>query len=284
MSWWARQAGANTALKTETQWHNEWINLFSHVSSSCFYLSYRVCCNVFFVSCPMLRIKFHWPSEMRGPVTSMLRSVNWAWSNSQCTRKVGPEPITTYIVGGRQQLLCLWWSIWQLYWKLLTFYCWVDCRSKKTPPLCLDVKLSADLWHNSSPIPVWQKKPFAPNLSSLIRSVFPSIVPTHSKPSFTASVGPQLWTCVQSPGLYCFLSRTHPESDRPLTCTPWWPWDRSCSSTWSTFTKTPIPPALKEARPAIISVSATTYTDSRGIWIYHEVVPELTWHLPGEEP
>lgn len=61
-------------------------------------------------------------------------------------------------------------------------------------------------------------------------------------------MGPQFRTSRQSPNVYFFLSRIHPESVRPLTCTAWWPRVCNCSATWSTFTKTPMPPALKKKR------------------------------------
>lgn len=61
-------------------------------------------------------------------------------------------------------------------------------------------------------------------------------------------MGPQFWISRQSPNLYLFLSRNHPESERPLTCTAWWPRVCNCSATMSTFTKTPKPPALRTGR------------------------------------
>ncbi len=71
---------------------------------------------------------------------------------------------------------------------------------------------------------------------------------THLMPLLMASVGAQLKVSKQSVNLYCLLSRNHPESARPLTCTPLWPCDSSCSATLSTFRRTPVPPALVTGR------------------------------------
>lgn len=71
---------------------------------------------------------------------------------------------------------------------------------------------------------------------------------TDLMPFLTDSMGPQLRTSRQSPNVYFFLSRIHPESVRPLTCTAWWPRVCNCSATWSRFTKAPMPPALKKKR------------------------------------
>lgn len=114
------------------------------------------------------------------------------------------------------------------------------------------MSLSADLWHDRPPVPAQQQRIIAftnslqINPSSLLIPI--CVIPlSHLRPLFTASMGLQLSTSWQSLGLYGVLLRTHPESDRPLTFTP--PaWASSCCAMWSTFTKTPIPPALTTGR------------------------------------
>ena len=86
------------------------------------------------------------------------------------------------------------------------------------------------------------------SLSVLMRALLPLTFCafTNLMLFFKESMGPQFRTSRQSPNLYFFLSRIHPESVRPLTCTAQWPRVCNCSATWSTFTKTPMPPALKK--------------------------------------
>lgn len=64
-------------------------------------------------------------------------------------------------------------------------------------------------------------------------------------PLLMVSVGAQLTASTQSVQWYCLLSRNQPESDSPRTCIPVWPRPSSSSATRSTFSRTPVPPALQ---------------------------------------
>lgn len=67
---------------------------------------------------------------------------------------------------------------------------------------------------------------------------------THLMPLLIASVGAHPIVSTQSVQRYCLLSRNHPESASPRTWTELWPRLFRSSATPSTFSRTPVPPAL----------------------------------------
>lgn len=69
------------------------------------------------------------------------------------------------------------------------------------------------------------------------------------------SVGAQAAVSPQSVHWYCLLSRNQPESERPRTWIPVWPKPSSSSATASTFSRTPVPPALFPQKHTLISPS-----------------------------
>lgn len=170
----------------------------------------------------------------------------------------------------------------------LTFYWWEYSVSKETVPLFPLMGLPAPLWHYSSPVPdragkksTWCLYQRPDDLISWLKNYYYHLTKSWLKtfynnthwvpylmPLLMVSVGAQLTVSTQSVQWYCLLSRNQPESDRPRTCIPVCPSPSSSSATRSTFSRTPVPPAL---HTEIWYFHTGTYTGigmkCRGFWI-----------------
>lgn len=307
-----RQAGANIALPVRTQNHtfNKKVVCFFFIGSCvCVPVcqSYGTSRSVLLSSCPRFCMYLHWPSWTGCPVRWMLSTVSWASSNSHCTTNTGPRrnrgctagqtlddthlPLSLSSVLRRSSGggLCGWVTHFSTWGRLYTQ------RNSSTPlphePVCSSLAPSRPSTcttakcHHSSTSVLLGPPSFHPHVLSVVRL-------SYLMPLFMASVGAQLMVSRQSVNLYCLLSRNHPESARPLTCTPWWPCDSSCSATRSTFRRTPVPPALltgrvgSECAPEPLSLVKHIHTVQKGghTHTHAHMQPELTCFLPGAGP
>lgn len=140
----------------------------------------------------------------------------------------------------------------------LTLNGWKHSVSKETVPLLPWMDLPASLRHHSSPVPdgarqiqCWGNIRVATYfiISSPAAKIFPTAVLCgdwlpYLMPLLMVSVGEQVTVSTQSGQWYCLLSKNQPESDRPRTCIPVCPRPSRSSATRSTFSRTPVPPAL----------------------------------------
>lgn len=105
---------------------------------------------------------------------------------------------------------------------------------------------------------------------------------TYLMPLLMVSVGAQLTVSTQSVKWYCLLSRNQPESDRPRTCIPVCPSPSSSSATLSTFSNTPVPPAL-HAENLISTYSVQEYEWMIQFQCYVKNVHTWTYLLPASK-
>lgn len=137
----------------------------------------------------------------------------------------------------------------------LTFQGRVDFISKEAIPFFSCVSQSAALRHNTAPVPAPQRTSWETQFS-LLSCHFPSCPPLapHLMPLLIASVGAQPMVSTQSVQRYCLLSRNHPESASPRTWTELCPRLFRSSATRSTFSRTPVPPALNNTHIHTVTI------------------------------
>lgn len=178
----------------------------------------------------------------------------------------------------------------------LTLYWWEDSITKETVPLLSFMGLPAPLWYHSSPVPDGTGEMMGytvPRLASWWSRHSTKISPSHKSLSFydnnhwlpylmpllMVSEGAQLTASKQSVLWCCLLSRNQPESDSPRTCIPVCPSPSSSSATWSTFRRTPVPPALHAQTWHILRkhLHRRTWMTCLGFWISNHKQNVHTW-------
>lgn len=226
----------------------------------CVYQSYDTSRSVLLISCSKFCMYLHWPSVRGRAVRLSISMDSWTLSISPCTTNTGPGQERRDTLQVRLNMkhnnLCIHGQP----------YGWVGC-------LVTHVSTWSSSYiqtNTSTPLPHW------PVCSALARncpstcttandhhftvsvsvvfdssSVFSAFTLSHLAAITAASRGRQILASghpLRLYGLNLYMSRNHAESTRPLTCTPPCPCDSKCSAMLSTFTRTPMPPALMTER------------------------------------